>query len=201
MKNLALFIIVVFAIAFGSCSKSVSNEDLMTDYNNRSLELFDYLKDKDKISFLLDSIEVKFGTQFNYVGEFPTFLHTDSFDNIKVKTYLYVYKDTLTQMLMRVETEDKSKFKTMTKLFESTEHFCKQFKLYSDSLSEGYTVNNDYIQLLQFESNDNFIGFGINILRYQPDVWKKEREEQERIEKELNDKSENNLARSLGLIH
>ena len=59
---------------------------------------------------------------------------------------------------------------------------------------------NDYIQLLPFGGDDNFIGFGINILRYQPDVWKKEREEQERIDKEF-DKSENNFARKLGLIH
>lgn len=201
MRKLLYISAVIVAAAFIGCTKSVSNEERMTDYNNRTMQLFDYLKDKDKISFLLDSIKDKFDTQFDFVGEFPTFLHTDSFDNIKVKTYLYLREDTLMQMMMLVQTEDKNQFKTMTKLFESTEHFCKQFKLYSDSLSEGYTVNNDYIQLLPFDSNDNFIGFGINILRYQPDVWKKEREEHERLEKEINDKSENNLARSLGLIH
>lgn len=200
MRKLVYLSSIIITAVIVSCSKSVSNEERMTDYNNRNLQLFDYLKDKDKISFLLDSIEDKFGTQFDFVGEFPTFLHTDSFDNIKVQTYLYLHNDTLTQMLIRVETEDKSQFKTMTKLYESTEHFCKQFELYSDSLSEGYRVNNDYIQLLPFGGDDNFIGFGINILRYQPDVWKKEREEQEKIDKEF-DKSENNLARKLGLIH
>jgi len=199
-----ILLAVIFAATFIGCTKSVSNEERMTDYNNRTVQLFDYLKDKDKISFLLDSIEEKFGTQFNFIGEFPTFLHTDSFDNIKVQTYLYLHEDTLTQMLVRVETEDKSKFKTMTKLYESTELFYQQFELYNDSsMAKSYIVNNDCFQLLPFGGDDNYIGFSVNVLRYQPEVWKKEREEQERLEKELNeiDKSENNLARKLRLIH
>lgn len=192
---------VIFAATFIGCTKSVSNEERMTDYNNRTVQLFDYLKDKDKISFLLDSIENKFGAQFNFIGEFPMFQHTDSFDNIKVQTYLYLHDDTLTQMLVRVETEDKSKFKTMTKLYESTELFYQQFELYDDSImAKSYIFNNDCFQLLPFGGDDHYIGFGINILRFQPDVWKKKREEQEKIDKEF-DKSENNLARKLGLIH
>ena len=132
MRKLVYLSAVIIAAAFIGCSMSVSNEERMTEYNNRTMQLFDYLKDKDKISFLLDSIKDKFGTQFDFVGEFPTFLHTDSFDNIKVKTYLYLREDTLMQMMMLVQTEDKNQFKTMTKLYESTEHFCKQFELYSD---------------------------------------------------------------------
>lgn len=204
MRKLVYLSAVIIAAAFIGCSMSVSNEERMTEYNNRTMQLFDYLKDKDKISFLLDSIKDKFGTQFDFVGEFPTFLHTDSFDNIKVKTYLYLREDTLMQMMMLVQTEDKNQFKTMTKLYESTELFYQQFELYNDSsMAKSYIVNNDCFQLLPFDSDDNYIGFGVNVLRFQPEVWKKEREEHERLEKELNemDKSENNLARNLGLIH
>lgn len=201
MRKLVYLSAVIIAAAFIGCTKSVSNEERMTEYNNRTLQLFDYLKDKDKISFLLDSIENKFGTQFDFVGEFPTFLHTDSFDNIIVKTYLYLHEDSLTMVLMRVDTEDKQQFKTMTKLYQNTESFYKQFELYEDSLITCNFVNDDCIQFMPFGGDDNSIGFGIMIQRFQPDVWKKEREEQERLKKELNDKSENNLARSLGLIH
>ena len=65
---------------------------------------------------------------------------------------------------------------------------------------EGYTVNGDFIQLMPLSSDNDLIGFGISVQRFLPDIWKKEREKQEQIEKEINE-SDNSLAKNLGLIH
>lgn len=190
--------LVIAVIACCSCSKSVNSEEIMSNHLNRNIKLFDYLKEKGKVSFLLDSIEDRFGTQFNYIGEVPSFEHKESLNSITFKTYLYLRSDSIMQINMLVQSEDKGQFKTITKLYESVENICKQFELYNDSLIEGYIVNHNFIQLLPFEGDDISIGFGISVQRFMPDVWKKEREEQKRIEEEFN-KSENSLDRKLRL--
>ena len=201
MKKLTNTLFLVIAvIAYGSCSRSFSSEEMMSDYINRNMKLFDYLKEKSRVSFLLDSIEDRFGTQFNYIGEVPSFEHKESKNSIIFKTYLYLRSDSIMQINMLVQSEDKGQFKTITKLYESAENICKQFELYSDSLIEGYIVNHNFIQILPFEGDDISIGFGISVQRFMPDVWKKEREEQKRSEKEYNE-SENSLARKLRLNH
>ena len=196
MKKILLAIVIVAAVFVG-CSESVSNEERIASYNNRCLQLFDYLKDINRQSLDLDSIKEKFDAQFNFIGDFPTFEHTDSFDNIEVKTYLYYNKDSLVQIIMQVNSTDKSKYQTMTELFRNTETFCKQLEYYSDSLTVGYLHGDKFVQLFPtpFSAGDDGMFFNLSIQRFQPDVWQKEREKQERLKKEPMP----SLARKLGL--
>ena len=52
MKKILLAIVIVAAVFVG-CSESVSNEERIASYNNRCLQLFDYLKDINRQSFVM----------------------------------------------------------------------------------------------------------------------------------------------------